>query len=581
MKQNLSTPIPKKRQFLPIDFQLTPWENLKPFYDQLLNRRLTTLADLRGWLLDRSELEGAIADDASWRYINMTCDTTHEGYRRQYEEYVKDILPQIMPLAHLLDEKAVQCRHTQALKQEAGFDLLLRCIENNISLYRAENIPILTQLQVREQEYSKVAGAMTVTLAGQELTLQQASIHLEAPERSLRAEVYQKIQQRRLQDQATLDDLYTTLIKDRHQVALNAGFENFRDYCFAALKRFDYTPQHCFAFHQAVEGAVVPLLNELARERKAMLGVAMLKPWDHAVDPMGKPPLQPFSDEADLLHKTIATFDRLDTSLGDCLRTMEAMGRFDLASRKGKAPGGYNCSLEESGVPFIFMNASAKFFDMITMLHEGGHAIHSFLMHDLPINSFKQITSEMAELASMSIELLTMDHWDIFFEKADDLARAKQQHLEQIISTLAWIATIDKFQHWVYEHPYHTLEERRVAWHDILSSFSEHVTDWSGQEPFRDYMWQKQLHFFDAPFYSIEYGIAQLGAIAVWRNYQQNPAQGLQKYLNALQLGYTRSLPDMYATAGIAFDFRSSYIQELVTFVRDQWRAIHASGSCD
>lgn len=574
MKQDFSKPAPRKRQFLPIDFELTHWESLQPFYEQLLHRPLATLADLRGWLLDRSELEGAIAEDASWRHINMTRDTTHEGYRQQYETYIKDILPQIMPIAHQLDEKTVQCPYAQALKQEVGFDLLLRCLENNISLYSADNIPILIQLELREQEYSKIAGAMTVAVGGQELTLQQAAIHLEDPDRTLREEVYQKIQHRSWQDKDTLDDLYTALISDRHQVALNAGFENFRDYSFADLRRFDYTPEHCFSFHQGVEEAVVPLLNELARGRQAMLGVATLKPWDHAVHPTGKPPLKPFSDGADLLHKTIMVFDRLDTSLGDCLRTMEDMGRFDVVSRKGKAPGGYNYQLEESGVPFIFMNAAAKFRDMITILHEGGHAIHSFLMHDLLINNFKHPTAEMGELASMAMELLTRDHWDIFFEEADDLQRAKKQHLEQVIGRLAWIATIDKFQHWVYENPHHTLEQRKAAWHDILRSFSERVTDWSGQESFKDFMWQKQLHLFQAPCYYIEYGIAQLGAIAVWRNYQQNPAQGLQKYLNALKLGYTRSLPDMYATAGIAFDLRSTYIQELVTFIRDQWQAI-------
>ena len=574
MKQDFNKPIPKKRQFLPVDFQLTQWESLQPFYDQLLHRALTDLAALRGWLLDRSELEGAIAEDAGWRYINMTRDTTHEEYRQRYETYVKDILPQIMPLAHQLDEKTVQCPYAQELGQEVGFDLLLRCLENNIRLYRPENVPILTQLKLREQEYGKIVGAMTVEVAGKELTLQQAAIYLEEQDRALREEVYQKIHSRRWQDKDTLNDLYTALIKDRHQVAIKAGFDNFRDYTFAALKRFDYTPQHCFAFHQGVEEVVVPFLNELAQERQAMLGVALLKPWDHAVDPTGKPPLKPFSDGADLLHKTITAFDRLDPFLGDCLRTMEARGRFDLESRKGKAPGGYNFPLEESGVPFIFMNAAATFKDMITMLHEGGHAVHSFLMHDLPLNDFKHITAEMAELASMSMELLTMDQWDLFFDNEDELKRAKKQQLEQVMGRLAWIATIDKFQHWIYENPHHTLARRKIAWHDVLSSFAEHVTDWSGQEAFQDFMWQKQLHLFEVPFYYIEYGIAQLGAIAVWRKYQQNPKQGLQSYLNALKLGYTCSLPHMYETAGIAFDLRRSYIQELVTFVRDQWQAM-------
>ena len=574
MEENMKILPPKKRQFLPLEFKPTHWESLKPFYDQLLNRELTSLEALRSWLLDRSELEGAVSENAGWRYIKMTRDTTHKEHREWYEAYVKDILPQIMPLAHQLDEKALQCPYAQELRQETGFDLLMCCMESNTRIYRRENVPILTQLQLQAQEYGKVTGVMTVEVKDKELTLQQAAAHLEAQDRALREEVYQKISIRRLQDRDVLNDLYTSLVKGRHQVALNAGFDNFRDYAFVALKRFDYTPQHCFAFHQGVEEVVVPFLNELAQEGKEMLGVAKLKPWDHTVDPTGKPPLKPFRHGSDLLRKTINAFNRLHPFLCDCLRTMEAMGRFDLESRKGKAPGGYNFPLEESGVPFIFMNAAGTFKDMITMLHEGGHAVHSFLMRDLPLNAFKHTTSEMAELASMSMELLTMDQWDLFFDNEDDLKRAKKQQLKDIISRLAWIATIDKFQHWVYERPTHTLEQRKAAWNEILGSLSDHVTDWSGQEAFKDFMWQKQLHLFEVPFYYIEYGIAQLGAIAVWRNYQENAKQGLQSYLNALKLGYTRSLPQMYEAAGISFDLSGQYIRELVAFVRDKWQAL-------
>lgn len=569
------------QEFLPINFQITQWKDLKPFYDQLLNRALTSLEVFRKWLLDRSELEGAIAEDAGWRYINMTRDTTNEAYRQQYEAYVKDILPRITPLAHQLDEKTVQSPYAQELIQKLdfdplmpGFDLIVRCMESSIKIYRSENVPILTQLQLQAREYSKAVGAMTVEVAGKELTLQQAAAYLEVQDRALREEVYQKINTRRLQDKDVLNDLYTAIVKDRHQVARNAGFDNFRDYTFAALRRFDYTPQHCFVFHQGVEEIVVPFLNELAQERKKMLGVAALKPWDQAVDPTGKPALKPFSKGADLLQKTIAIFDRLDPFLGECLRTMEDRGNFDLESRKGKAPGGYNFSLEKSGIPFIFMNAAATFKDIITMLHEGGHAVHSFLMHELPLNAFKHTTAEMAELASMSMELLTMDQWDLFFDNEADLKRAKKQHLEDIISRLAWIATIDKFQHWVYEQPTHTLEQRKAAWNEIFSSFSDNVTEWSGQEASKDFLWQKQLHLFEVPLYYIEYGIAQLGAIAVWRNYQENPKQGLQDYLNALKLGYTRPLPYMYETAGISFDLSVQYISELVAFVRDKWQAL-------
>jgi oligoendopeptidase F len=568
MEKQTNIPSRKPHQFLPKVFVVTQWKDVQPFYEQLLVRELVSLETLRQWFLDRSELEGALSEEAGWRYINMTRDTSHQGYRTKYEHYVQEILPQTILLTHQLNEKATHCPYTQTLRQEVGFDILLRCMANSLQIYRPENIPLLTKVRLKAQEYGQVVGAMTVVLAGQERTLQQAIVHLEEQDRVLRREVYEQIGQRRLQDKDTLNSLYTALIRDWHQIAVHAGFENFRDYSFVAMNRFDYTPQDCFAFHEAIEQEVVPLLNTLAQERKSLLGVPVLKPWDTLVDTSNQPPLRPFSHADDLLKKTITVFDRLDPFLGDCLRTMQIMGHFDLASRKGKAPGGYNYPLDETGVPFIFMNATTTLKDMVTLLHEGGHAVHSFLVRDLVMNDFKHFTSEVAELASMSMELLTMAHWDIFFDHEEDQKRAKKQHLEKIISTLAWVATIDKFQHWVYEHPEHTLTQRQVAWNKIFDQFSDDVTDWSGQEHYKNFLWQKQLHLFEVPFYYIEYGIAQLGAVAIWKRYQEDPVQGLQDYLDALKLGYTRTVPQVYQKAGIAFEFSRTYIRELMQFLR-------------
>ncbi len=340
------------------------------------------------------------------------------------------------------------------------------------------------------------------------------------------------------------------------------------------MNRFDYTPQDCFAFHEAVATEVVPILDELAKERKDLLKVQSLKPWDKQVDPTQKPPLRPFEHTEYLLQKTINIFDSLDPFLGNCLRTMKQMGHFDLESRKGKAPGGYNYPLDETGVPFIFMNATSTLSDMVTLIHEGGHAVHSFLVKDLVLHDFKHFPSELAELASMSMELLTMDHWDLFFAKEQELKRAKRQHLEKILDTLAWVATIDAFQHWVYENPKHTLKQRQAAWLSTLDRFSSKVTDWTGQEDYKACLWQRQLHLFEVPFYYIEYGIAQLGAVAVWRKYQENPTQCLRSYLAALRLGYTHSVPKVYETAGIAFDFSRSYIKELMQFLQGQLKSM-------
>ena len=562
-------PIPQRRvrQFLPQEFEVTTWEKIQPFYDQLLERTLSSPADLRQWFLDRSELESVLADVAGWRYINTTRDTTNATYRAQYESYLKNILPKMVPMAHQLDKKALACPHAQALQQETGFDILMRCMANNLRIYRSENVPLMTQVALEAQKYGQITGAMTVQLHDEEVTLQQAAVHLEDQDRALREQVYTQVGARRLQDADALNALYSTLIQRRHEIAVNAGFENFRDYAFVALNRFDYTPADCFAFHEAVEKEVVPLLNDLAQERKDLLGVDVLEPWDQLVDPTGQPPLKPFQDVASLLQNTIAAFDRLDPFLGDCLRTMQAMDHFDLASRKGKAPGGYNYPLDETGVPFIFMNATSTLRDLVTLLHEGGHAVHSFLTKELLPHNFRHTPSELAELASMSMELLTMDHWDLFFEQEQDLKRAKRQHLSKILETLAWVATIDQFQHWVYEHPHHTLAQREAAWVEIFDRFSDSVTDWEGHA--KNFVWQKQLHLFEVPFYYIEYGIAQLGALAVWKRFKEHPQQGLKDYLEALKLGYTRTVPAVYAAAGISFDFSRPYIGELVQFVRN------------
>ena len=339
---------------------------------------------------------------------------------------------------------------------------------------------------------------------------------------------------------------------------------------FAAMGRFDYTPQDCFNFHDSVKEAVVPLLNDMANNRKNALQVDALRPWDTKVDPQGLAPLKPFETGEQLLDKTIRCFSRLDPFLGDCLRIMKTMKHLDLESRKGKAPGGYNYPLDEIGVPFIFMNATSNLRDMITLLHEGGHAVHSLVTRDLAINSFKHTTAEVAELASMSMELITMDFWDEFFDNEADLKRAKIQHLESIIETLPWVATVDKFQHWMYENPQHTAEQRADAWVGIYDQFTDDVMDWSELETFKKYLWQRQLHIYEVPFYYIEYGIAQLGAIGVWKNYRQDREKGLKGYLDALKLGYTATIGEIYQAANIPFDFSKDYITELMQFVRTE-----------
>lgn len=557
------------RKFLGEDFELTTWEQLQPFYENLINRPIESAEALRQWFLDKSELESYLSENFAWRYIRMTCDTNSEQYQQEFSDFVENFQPHLSSYGNALDKKALESPFLNELKDQ-GFDIALRSMKKAIEIFRDENIPLQTQIQTEQAKYGAIVGAMTVNIQGEEVTLQKASDFLQSTDRAIREEVWNKIQTRRLEDKDKLDELLNTLRDLRHQVAINAGFDNFRDYMFAALGRFDYTPQDCFNFHESVAEAVVPMLNTMALERKEALQLSSLRPWDFKVDPQNLPPLKPFSTGEELLEKTITCFTLLDPELGDYLRIMKAMGHLDLESRKGKAPGGYNYPLEEIGVPFIFMNATSNLRDLVTLLHEGGHAVHNFVTRDLLLNSFKNTPAEVAELASMSMELLTMDYWDVFFENKDELRRAKIQHLESIIETLPWVATIDKFQHWIYENPSHSVAERQQNWLTIYEQFSDSLTDWSGLEAFKKYIWQKQLHIYEVPFYYIEYGMAQLGAIGIWRNYKQNPQQGLQGYLNALKLGYTAPISAIYAAANIPFDFSKEYITELMNFVKDE-----------
>jgi oligoendopeptidase F len=564
---------PTERHFLPQDFKVENWDKIKPFYEELKNRPISSKQELFKWFKDRSELEAILSEDMGWRYIRMTGDTSNKSFTDAFNYFVTEIEPHIAPYSNALDEKAFKSPFIDDLKKE-GLGIVIRNIEKDLKIFREKNIPLLTELNQEQQRYGAISGAMTVEIDGKEITLPQASDFLQSSDRSVRESVYKKIAQRRYQDKDQLDELFSHLIKLRNQVAVNADFKNYRDYMFTAMGRFDYAPKDCFEFHEAVQLEVVPVLNELAKERKTALGVKELRPWDANVNYFGDKPLKPFETGEELLNKSIAIFDKLDPYLGKCLSTMKKMGHLDLESRKGKAPGGYNYPLDEVGVPFIFMNATSSLRDLVTMVHEGGHAIHNFVTRDLELGFFKHPPSEVAELASMSMELISMTYWDAFFKDQRDLNRAKREHLEGIIQTLPWVATVDKFQHWVYENPNHSLNQRKNEWSKIYSQFSNNQTDWSGLEQYKEYLWQKQLHIYEVPFYYIEYGMAQLGAIAVWKNCIENPKKGLELYLNALRLGYTKPIGEIYKAAGVKFDFSKEYIKELISFTKEQLYSI-------
>lgn len=548
------------------------WKSIEPTLHYLVNYEINSIDDLNKWLQLGSAFDTACSEHAGWLYIKMTCDTQNKSLAEAYRFFVNEIQPKLAPFEDQLNKKLVESPFKNLL--DATFANHLKSVSNSINLYKEVNIPLIAQMQTLEQQYGEICGDMTILHHDKQITLQQAANLLRQNDRLLRKDVYGKIIQRRAQDKIILDQLFDQLITLRNTIAHNAGFTNFVDYKFMELDRFDYTIADCIDFHQSTATHVVPLLHELLKDRKLRLNLDKLYPYDLEVDSEGRKDLKPFENAQQLISKTIACFTDMDNYFGSVIEKLHSLHHMDLDSRIGKAPGGYNYPLYKTGVPFIFMNATGSLRDVVTMVHEGGHAIHSMLTHELPHLAHKDFPSEVAELASMSMELMSMEHWHHFFDDPIELNRAKKEQLEGVIETLPWICCIDAFQHWLYSNQNHTQEQRHNAWIKIYDQYSSCLICWEGYEDAKEIMWQKQLHLFEVPFYYIEYGMAQLGAIALWKNYKANPKDTVAQYKRALSLGYTAGIKEIYKAAGIRFDFSPLYIKGLLDFVFEEWKKL-------
>ena len=568
MENKIAIPTRPIRKFVPEDLVINSWNKIKSLFDNLVDREISSALELEQLMLDQSELSAVLEEDMAWRYIKMNIDTTDKELGKQFSFWIKEISPNTAPYSHKLNLKLVNSPYLKDLDQEK-YRIYLRSVKKQIEIFRKDNIPLFTTMEEKQQEYGAISAKMSIEVDGKKMTMQKAALLLKSTDRTKREEIYNKISSRRLQDEKVLDDLFDELISLRQKIAKNADFDNYRDYMFAAMGRFDYTPKDCFNFHDAIAKEIVPIINSFEQKRKNKLGNESYKPWDTAVDVDGLPPLKPFDGGADLTDLSIECFNRLRPYFGECLSTMKVMKHLDLESKNGKAPGGFMYPLYEVGVPFIYMNAVGSQRDLVTMVHEGGHAVHSFLSRDLSLTEFKSTPSEVAELASMAMELLSMDHWEVFYDDAADLKRAKLEQLEKALETLPWVASIDKFQHWIYTTE-HTAQQRKEKWLSISDELGNQIIDWEGNENVHANLWQKQLHLYEVPFYYIEYGMAQLGAIAMWRSYKQLGEQGLDNYMNALKLGYTKTIGEIYETAGIKFDFSASYVKELADFIKEE-----------
>ncbi len=553
------------RSYVPKSIDLGVWPSIEPLFLELEKRDLSTTAALEQWIADWGELGDVLSEEYSRRHIAHSRFTDDKRLEAAYKYYVENIIPQLKIHNKNLEDRFLASPARKKLPR-ARYKIYERNLAASADLFRKENVSLQTRASQLEIDYGKICGAMMVRFQGKKWTLQQMAVFLEETNRATREKAWRIIADRRFQDRSRIDGLFDRLLKLRRRIAENAGKPGYEEYAFQSYLRFDYTPMDCEEFGRSVERCAVPMNRALEERRARKLGLQQLRPWDYAVDVEGRPPLRPCEKSDEFVPLAIKMFKRVDPQLANYIRDMDRKGLFDLDSRKGKRPGGFMSDLAEVRLPFIFMNAAGLHRDLETILHEAGHAFHLYESRLLEISRYRsEVPMEFAEVASMSMELVAGEHYHVVYGEKD-AARARRKTLEGILGVLPWIATIDGFQRWIYRNPGHTRAERTAQWLQLDRRFGMRP-DWSGIEKYRQSSWQRQLHIFHYPFYYIEYGIAQLGALQVWANYKKDPKQAMAMYRHALSLGGSRPLPELFKAAGIRFDFSEKTIRPLMNLV--------------
>lgn len=568
----IATKRTQPHSFVPDDLDATDPQAVSALYDKLEERDVSTREQLQEFIHDAEELAAAIYDAYSRAYVDMTVDTTNPDHEAKYLKIVEELVP-------ISEQRDFQLKRKMLLSSAAReldgvYEVFLRNIRSEVEIFREENVHLITEEIKLSQEHEKILGCQETPFRGETRTMPQLALFLEEPERATREEAWRARGETWLADAGKMDELFDRMYRVRHQIALNAGFDNYRDYKFKQLKRFDYTPEDCMDFHAAIEKHIVPLLAEDWERHREMLGVETLRPWDAGVrpgdpivDPEGHAPLRPFESVARLLKGCERITEKVDPELGGYLRQMREDRLLDLDNRPGKAPGGYMTSFPDVLAPFIFMNAVGTKRDVDTMLHEGGHAFHYFLARKQPLYSYHHTGQEFSEVASQAMELLARPYLDEFYS-GDDLARILDDQVLTVLRFFPWMAMLDAFQHWVYTSPEHDSEARRAKWIELEGRFRPYI-DWSGLEAYREIGWQYP-HVFDVPFYYVEYGIAQLGALQIWLNSLEDERGAVEAYKRALSLGGSRPLPELFAAAGAEFAFDDGAVGSLVGKLKGQ-----------
>ncbi|MED5455206.1 MAG: M3 family oligoendopeptidase [Candidatus Thermoplasmatota archaeon] len=546
--------------FVPKDLDGSSWGSIEPFMNDLRDRKLSCSNCLETFIADRSSLSEVISEARARLYIDMTCHTDDEEIQKSWMQFVENVQPKLSEYSDILNRRLVEHEALDELPERFG--ILVKGIKTDIAIFREENIPLSTRATKLVTEYNEICGAQMVEFDGEQKTFAQMAIYFENTDRKIREDAWKAVSERRFEDNERVSEIYDELIQIRHKMATNAGFEGFQQYMFASMHRFDYSIEDCLEFHESIETVCQPLRHRTDGERMRDLGIDSLRPWDMGVDVKGRPPLQPFNDVQEMVDGCSRIFHNMSEELGNYFDQLDANDCLDLDSRKGKAPGGYQYYLQKSRLPFIFMNAAGTQRNIETMIHEAGHAFHSFYSGHLDLIHERDSPIEFAEVASMSMELLTHPHWEEFYDNKD-ADRARRKHLEDIISFMPWMATIDAFQHWVYANPNHSREERAEKWLELGERFGPKV-DMTGFEDIHKVSWQRQGHLFGVPFYYVEYGIAQLGALQMWKYHRRDTQDALDRYKAGLSLGYTRGLTELFQASGLELSFSESYVGELI-----------------
>lgn len=555
----------KKRKHFPQDFEIIDWESLEKEYQKLINYQLDSKSKLVEFWEIVSELEKIIEDKVAWLYIDMTRFADNPEHREAFGKFMSTVGLNSEKYFFKLKKKFYDCPFRAELPKE--YEHLNKIIASEMEIFREENIELSVKEQKLISRYGEITSKMTVPFDGEEKTIQQLAMYFEDQDRSVRERAWKLTCNRYGQDKKELDDLFDELKAIRVQMAKNSGFDNYRDYAHKEKRRFSYTPEDLLKLHQTVEKIIVPLVEEFNDERREKLSIEVLRPWDFNVNINGET-TKPFLNHQELIEKGIKVLSSVDSIFGDELKRMQAGGFLDIENRKGKAPGGYCYPLYDYNSSFIFMHAVGVRRDVETFMHESGHAMHNMLSKNNSIFQYTNNPSEIAELASMSMELISFDHWNYFYAP-ESLASIRKDEIMDKVKFIPWGVVVDAFQHWLYTNPEHSVAQREEYFSELLDKFKIGGS-WTGLEKEKAMRWMLQLHFFQFPFYYIEYVIAQLGAIGICRNYRKDPQQAVKQYKEFLKLGYSKSVDEVYESAGIPFDFSEKYIEDLMDFVREE-----------